>query len=108
MGKAESFAKHKMRENRHNQFRPEQQQMCREIGREFPEYSVIMEETIPYTKENGDNTCAIVDICILELGVCYRLNGQIHNTNRAEEHDWEQKLYLEQLGFFIIDVDTQS
>ena len=39
MGKAESFAKHKMRENRHNQFRPEQQQMCREISNDKGKYA---------------------------------------------------------------------
>lgn len=105
--KSASFAKRKMRENNNNQYRPEQQQMCREIGREFPAYSVIQEELIPYNKENGERTCAIVDICIIELGVSYRLNGEIHNTNRAEQHDWEQKLYLEALGYMVIDVDTR-
>jgi len=106
--KAAAFAKHHMRENNNNQYRPEQQQMCREIGREFPTCSVIMEELIPYTKENGERTCAIVDICILDLSVCYRLNGEIHYTSdRQIEHDWEQKIYLEQLGYMVIDVDTR-
>ena len=108
MSKSASFAKHKMRENNNNQFRPEQQQMCREIGREFPDYSVIMEDMVSYTKENGERTCAIADIMILELGVYYRLNGEIHYTSDKQiEHDWEQKLYLENLGYFVIDVDTR-
>lgn len=95
-----------MRENRNNQDRPEQTQMAREIGREFPDFDVATEDMISYDKENGERTCAIVDISIPELGVVYRLNGQIHSSNRMETHDWEQKIYLEQLGFFVIDVDT--
>lgn len=97
-----------MRANNNNQFRPEQIQMAREIGRIFPEYSVIMEELIPYDKENGERTCAIVDICILELCIAYRLNGEIHYVSDKQiEHDWEQKLYLEALGYMVIDVDTR-
>ena len=97
-----------MRENRNNQFRPEQQDMCSDIRKQFPEYSVLMEEMIPYTQENGERTCAFVDICVIDLGVVYRLNGEIHYTNdRQIEHDWEQKLYLEDLGYLVIDVDTR-
>jgi len=108
MSKSASFAKKGMREVNNNQYRPEQQTMCRELGREFPEFDVIQEDMIPYTKENGERTCAIVDISIMELGVVYRLNGEIHYTNdRQIDHDWEQKIYLEQLGFFVIDVDTR-
>ncbi len=109
MGKSASFAKKKMRENNNNQFRPEQQQMCREIGREFPEWDVLMEVFIHYTTEDNRLTCAIVDICIEEIGVCYRLNGEIHYTSDKQiEHDWEQKLYLEGLGLMVIDVDTRT
>jgi len=108
MSKSASFAKHYMRVNNNNQYRPEQQDMCSDIRKQFPEYSVLMEEMIPYDKENGERTCAIVDICIVELGVCYRLNGEIHYaSDRQIEHDWEQKLYLEQLGYMVIDVDTR-
>lgn len=108
MTKSASFAKHNMREANNNQRRPEQKQICREIAREFPEYSVLMEEMVPYTKENGERTCGISDIMIVELGVYYRLNGDIHYSNdRQIEHDWEQKLYLEKLGYLVIDVDTR-
>lgn len=106
MSKQASFAKHRMRENRNNQYRPEQQQMCTDLRRQFPEYSVIMEERVNYMTEQGEMSGAVLDIMIEELGVCYRLNGAIHNTNRAEEHDWEQKIYLEKLGWMVIDVDT--
>jgi len=95
-----------MREAGNTQYRPEQQRMCTDLRREFPEYSVTMERYIQYTTEQGKYGMAIVDIFIDELGVCYRLNGAIHNSNHAEEHDWEQKLYLEALGFLVIDVDT--
>jgi len=101
-----NWAKHKMRENRNNQFRPEQQKMCSELRKEFPGYSVLMEIPIPYVDEQDNNRVAIADIVIEELGIIFRLNGAIHNTNRAEEHDWEQKLYLEKLGFIVIDVET--
>ena len=106
MSKSASFAKHKMRENNNNQYRPEQQQMCREIGREFPDDDVTMEVWVHYELENGRLTMAIIDIMNTTLGVCYRLNGEIHNNNRAETHDWEQKLYLEALGYLVIDVST--
>jgi len=101
-----SYAKHRMRENRNNQYRPEQQVMCRELAREFPEYSVLMEVTIKYTDEQDNKKVAIGDIVIEELGVVYRLNGEIHNSNRAEEKDWEQKIYLEIYGWLVIDVET--
>jgi len=109
MSKSSSFAKHHMNENRNNQYRPEQQDMCRDIARQFPGYTVLMEEMVSYTKENGERTCGIADIMIVELGVYYRLNGEIHYTSdRQIQHDWEQKLYLEQLGYFVIDVDTRT
>jgi hypothetical protein len=109
MGKSASFAKKKMRENNNNQFRPEQQQMCSELRKEFIEYPVLMEEDIRYQKENGEFTKAIIDIFMPTLGVCYRLNGEIHYTSdRQIEHDWEQKLYLEGLGLMVIDVDTRT
>jgi len=103
--KSSSFAKRYMRENRNNQYRPEQQQMCREIAREFPNYSVLMEIPTQYFDEQDNCKVAIGDIVIEELGIFYRLNGVIHNSNRQEEKDWEQKLYLEQLGWMVIDVD---
>ena len=95
-----------MHEIRNNQYRPEQQVMCREIAREFPEYYVLMEVTIKYTDEQGNKKVAIGDIVTEELGVVYRLNGEIHNSNRAEEKDWEQKIYLETYGWLVIDVET--
>lgn len=79
--KSTSFAKSRMRENRNNQYRPEQQQMCREIAREFPEYSVLMEMPIRYKKEDDSTGMAVVDIIIDELDVVYRLNGAIHHSN---------------------------
>jgi very-short-patch-repair endonuclease len=103
---SKSYAKHRMRENRNNQYRPEQQRMCREISREFPEYSVLMEMIVQYKDEQDNIKHAIGDIVIDELGIYYRLNGEIHNSNRAEEKDWEQKLYLEELGWLVIDVTT--
>lgn len=108
MSKSASFAKKGMREANNNQRRPEQQDMCSDLRREFPDYAVLMEERINYLKENGQVTSAYPDIMIEELGVIFRLNGEIHYTSdRQIEHDWEQKLYLERLGYFIIDVDTR-
>lgn len=106
LSKSASFAKHHMRNNRNTQYRLEQQVMACQIRKQFPEYSILMEEMIPYDKESGERTCAIVDILVEEIGVVYRLNGQIHNSNRQEEHDWEQKVYLEALGYMVIDVET--
>lgn len=111
MSKSASFAKTRMRESNNNQYRSEQQDMCTDLRRcgDFSEWSIIMEEMIPYTKENGERTCAIIDIYIEEIGVCYRLNGEIHYaSDRQIEHDWEQKIYLEDLGYLVIDVDTRT
>lgn len=101
-----SFAKYHMRENRNNQFRPEQQIICTDLRREFPEYAVLMEIPIFYKKENGRSGRATVDIIIEELGVIYRLNGMIHNSNNMEIHDWQEKEYLEQDGYLVIDVSV--
>ena len=38
--------------------------------------------------------------------IFYRLNGAIHNSNKSEEKDWEQKIYLEQLGWKVVDIET--
>lgn len=105
MPKSASFAKHRMRENRNNQFRPEQQEICTFLRRKFPQYTTLMEERITYKKENGSNGLAIVDILIQEIGVVFRLNGGIHHSNTQELKDWEQKEYLEQLGYMVIDVE---
>ena len=104
--KSSSFAKHHMRENRNNQYRIEQQVVCSELREQFPEYSILMEVSTFYVDEQGKTRLAIADIIIVELGVYYRLNGAIHNSNRAEEHDWEQKLYLEASGYLVIDVES--
>lgn len=108
MSKSASFAKHHMRENRNNQFRPEQQQMCSELRKcgDFSEWSIVMEIPIHYVDEQENNRTCIGDIVMEEIGVIYRLNGEIHNSNRSEEKDYEQKLYLEALGYLVIDVDT--
>ena len=105
MTKDSMWAKHHMRENRNNQFRPEQQDYCRDLREQFPEYTVLMEYFIPFTKESGEKSGALVDICIVELGICYRINGGIHKSKKQEERDWEQKIYLENMLYHVVDVD---
>ena len=64
-----------------------------------------MEYSIQYTTEQGNIMTAIADIVDLTKKEVFRLNGQIHNSNRAEIKDWEQKEYLEQNGWKVTDVD---
>jgi very-short-patch-repair endonuclease len=80
--------------------------MAQGLRWEFPEYAVLMEEPVRYEDEQGRMRCAVTDIMIWELGVIYRLNGAIHNSSVQEKKDWEQKIYLEQLGYLVIDIDT--
>jgi len=108
LSKSASFAKHRMREIGNTQYRPEQQDMCSELRHEFPDDSITMEVWVHYEVESGRLSVAIIDIMNTTLGVCYRLNGAIHNNNRAEIHDWEQRLYLESLGYLVIDVSTTN
>lgn len=106
MGKSASFAKSRMRENRNNQYRPEQVDMCVDLRKQFPEYSVLMEQIIRYKDESDRDMVAIPDILIVELGVVYRINGAIHNSNNQYRKDWEQRIYLENLGYLVIDIDN--
>jgi len=95
-----------MRENRNNQFRPEQQELYKQLRAIRANSELLMEYTIPYTNEQDVAMVAIVDIADLTKKEVFRLNGAIHNTNRAEIKDWEQKIYLEQLGWKVTDIST--
>ena len=95
-----------MRENRNNQFRPEQQELYKQLRAIRSNSLLLMEYTIKYTNEQGVNMVAIADIVDLTKKEVFRLNGEIHNTNRAEIKDWEQKIYLEQLGWKVTDIET--
>ena len=106
MTKSSSWAKHHMRENRNNQFRPEQQELYKQLRAIRANSTLLMEYTIKYTNEQGVNMVAIADIVDLTKKEVFRLNGEIHNTNRAEIKDWEQKIYLEQLGWKVTDIET--
>ena len=106
MTKSSSWAKHHMRENRNNQFRPEQQELYKQLRAIRANSLLLMEYTIKYTNEQGVNMVAIADIVDLTKKEVFRLNGEIHNTNRAEIKDWEQKIYLEQLGWKVTDIET--
>lgn len=102
-----SWAKHKMRENRNNQYRPEQIEFYQKIRDERPDHPVLMEFPVFYVNEQGENRTAIGDIVDLTTKEFWRLNGKIHNSGNQEIKDWEQKEYLTQCGWKVIDIDTQ-
>jgi len=95
-----------MRENRNNQFRPEQQELYKQLRATRANSTLLMEYTIKYTNEQGTDMVAIGDIVDLTRKEVFRLNGEIHNTNRSEIKDWEQKVYLEMDGWKVTDIDT--
>ena len=99
-----SWAKHKMRENRNNQYRPEQIEFYKKIRKERPDNPVLMEHEIHYINEQGKWMTAIGDIVDLKTKEYWRLNGTIHNSRVKK--DWEQKEYLAGLGWKVIDVDV--
>ena len=106
MTKSSSWAKHRMRENRNNQFRPEQLVLYKQLRVLNANCEILMEYSVTYTNEQDQQRTAIGDIVDLTKKVFYRLNGAVHNSNKQEEKDWEQKIYLEQLGWKVIDIET--
>jgi very-short-patch-repair endonuclease len=101
-----SWAKHHMHENRNNQFRPEQITLYKQLRATRANSELLMEYTIKYTNEQGKTMIAIADIADLTKKEVFRLNGPIHNSNRAEVKDWEQKIYLEQKGWKVTDIEV--
>lgn len=93
-----------MRENRNNQYRPEQIQYHIKLRDSRPTSIILMEYPVYYTNEQGKNRVAIADIADITLKEFYRLNGLIHNSRVVK--DWEQKEYLTGLGWKVIDVDV--
>jgi len=106
MTKSSSWAKYRMRQNRNNQFRPEQIELYKQLRAIRANSTLLMEYTIKYTNEQGVDMIAIGDIVDLTKKEVFRLNGEIHNTNRAEIKDWEQKEYLQIAGWKVTDIET--
>lgn len=106
MSKKASWAKHHMRENRNNQFRPEQIDIYKQLRAIRANSDLLMEYTIKYINEQGKDMIAIADIVDLTRKEVFRLNGDIHNTNRSEEKDWEQKEYLQKIGWKVTDIEV--
>lgn len=105
MSKSSSFAKSRMMQNRNNQYRPEQIEFYKQIRATRPNCVILMEERIKYTDEQGNNKVAIADVVDMTKKEVFRLNGGVHNSNRQEEKDWEQKEYLEQNGWKVTDIE---
>lgn len=103
MGKAASWAKHHMRENRENQFRPEQIELYKQLRVTRANSDIRMEYTVEYITEGGNPMIAILDIADLTRKHAFRLNGAIHNSNNQERKDDDQRYYLEQIGWKVID-----
>ncbi len=94
-----------MRENHNTQYRSEQHDFYRDLKKERPKSELLQEYTITYGNENGINMTAVVDIADVTRKEAFRLNGRIHLSPVQEEKDWEQKQYLEKLGWKVIDIN---
>lgn len=105
MSKA-SWAKHRMGQNRNNQYRPEQIAIYKQLKATRANSTLLMEYSITYGNEQGVNMVAIADIVDLTKKEVFRLNGPYHNRNVSEIKDWEQKEYLEALGWKVTDIST--
>lgn len=108
MGKEASWAKHHMREGRNNQFRPEQIELYKQLRVTRANSDIRMEYTVEYVTEGGKSMVAILDIADLTRKHAFRLNGLIHNSNVQETKDSDQRYYLEQLGWKVIDSEQGS
>lgn len=106
MSKSSSWAKYRMRENRNNQYRPEQIEIYKQLRATNANSELLMEYPVTYTNEQDEKRTAIGDIVDVTKKIFYRLNGAVHNSNKQEEKDWEQKIYLEQLGWKVVDIET--
>ena len=101
-----SWAKHRMRENRNNQYRPEQIQLYKQLRAVRANSLLLMEEPIKYIDEQGRTKVAIADIADLTKKEVFRINGAVHNSNRQEDKEWEQKEYLERDGWKVTDINN--
>lgn len=97
-----------MRENRNNQYRPEQLLFYKQLKATRANSELLMEYTIIYGNEQGINMTAVVDIADLTKKEVFRLNGPIHNSSVQEEKDWEQKEYLQKMGWKVTDIDSTT
>jgi len=101
-----NWAKHNMNKNRNTQYRPEQILLYKQLRATRAHSELLMEYTIKYTDEQDRNMVAIVDIVDLTKREVFRINGAIHNTNKHEDKDWEQKVYLEKWGWKVTDIEV--
>ncbi len=101
---SKSWAKYRMRENRNNQYRPEQIEFHKKLRRERPDNEVLMEYAVHYVDEQGRNRIGVADIADTTKKEYYRLNGLAHVGHEIK--DWEQKEYLTKLGWKVIDIDV--
>lgn len=101
-----SWAKHRMRENRNNQYRPEQLELYKQLRAIRANSILLMEEPVKYINEQGKNMVAIGDIVDHTKKEFFRINGAIHNSSVQEKKDWEQKQYLEALGWKVTDIEV--
>ena len=73
MTKSSSWAKHRMRENRNNQFRPEQLVIYKQLRATNANSELLMEYSVTYTNEQDQQRTAIGDIVDLTKKIFYSL-----------------------------------
>ena len=105
---ANSWAKHRMRENRNNQYRPEQLVFAKSLRVIRPKSIIHTEYVIDYNYDN-EIRHAIVDVIDLTSKEIFRINGGYHlASSRQTIKDEIQKAGLETMGYKVIDINSDE
>lgn len=105
---ANSWAKHRMRENRNNQYRPEQLVFAKSLRIIRPKSQIHVEYNIDYNYDE-EIRHAIVDVIDLTRREIFRINGGYHLASaRQTQKDEIQKTGLEMMGYTVIDINSDE
>lgn len=96
-----------MRENRNNQYRPEQIQLYKILRTTNSNCNIMMEYAVkcPIFADMPGRTY-IGDIVNVTKKEYFRINGESHNVNDIKDAD--QKFHLEGCGWKVIDIDADT
>jgi len=95
-----------MRENRNNQYRPEQLEFAKKLRLERPDSDIDTEYHVIYQYDD-EVRHALLDVVDITRKDAFRLNGPIHfSSSKQILKDKIQKAGLEIVGWNVIDIFT--
>jgi len=103
---------HKNMKEENTSYRPEQM-FIKELLEEIPyfstKYAVKTEFKVDLKDHSGNRTCAVLDIALFSLipefdNIGIRVMGEIHEKQKKKIYDEDQKCYLIQKGWRVVDV----